>query len=43
MLHDENALRAASVVKPVNSETFILIDAGKDCLYGTDDDVTNFE
>jgi hypothetical protein len=42
-LHDESALRAASVVKPVNPETFILIDAGRDGLYSTDDDVANFE
>ena len=41
-LHDENALRAAGVVKPVNPETFLLIGAGEDGLYGTDDDITNF-
>jgi hypothetical protein len=31
------------VVKPCNPETFILIDAGKDGLYGTNDDITNFD
>lgn len=43
MLHDEGALRAAGVVKPVNPERFVLIHPGPDGLWGTDDDVTNFE
>lgn len=42
-LHSETAHKTAQRVRPVNAERFILITAGKDGLYGTDDDVTNFE
>jgi prepilin-type N-terminal cleavage/methylation domain-containing protein len=41
-LHDEEALRAAGVVKPHNPDTFILLDAGPDGLWGTNDDIANF-
>ncbi len=43
MLHNETALRAAGVVTPVKPETFVLIHPGPDALWGTDDDITNFE
>ncbi len=42
-LHNENALSTGNVVKPLNPDTFILISAGEDGIYGTDDDVTNFK
>jgi len=41
-LHNEQALKASGVVKPYNPETFILLDAGRDGLWGTDDDIGNF-
>ncbi len=43
MLHDETALSAAGVVKAVNAERFVLVHPGADGLYGTDDDIVNFE
>lgn len=36
-----SALRSSQIAKPV-TEKFILISAGKDGLYGTGDDITNF-
>jgi len=42
LLHDEDTLKAAGVVRPHNPDRFILIDAGRDGLYGTEDDLTNF-
>lgn len=42
-LHNENALSTGGVVKPLSPDTFILISAGEDGIYGTDDDVTNFK
>jgi hypothetical protein len=42
VLHDENALEAASTIKPVNPARYALIAPGRDGLYGTNDDVTNF-
>ena len=31
------------IVKPVNPDTFVLITAGSDGLFGTADDIANFE
>lgn len=42
-LHSENAMRSMDKLKPRNPETFILITAGKDGRFGTQDDVTNFK
>lgn len=42
-LHNHNAHESGNVIKPQNGETFILISAGPDGNYGTDDDVTNFK
>jgi len=41
--HSENAMRSMDKLKPRNPETFILITAGKDGRFGTQDDVTNFK
>lgn len=41
-LHSESTLRSTGVVKPHNPDTFILVIPGKDGLYGTDDDLANF-
>ncbi|MEP0844037.1 MAG: prepilin-type N-terminal cleavage/methylation domain-containing protein [Phycisphaerae bacterium] len=41
-LHEHRAHDAGSVIKPVKPETFVLISPGKDGLYGTNDDVNNF-
>ncbi len=43
MLHEENVLRAAGVVRPVNPERFVVIHPGADAIWGTDDDIANFE
>jgi len=32
-----------TVVRPFRADTYILISAGKDGLYGTKDDICNFE
>jgi len=42
-LHNETAHETAQRVRPVNAERFILITAGKDGVFGTADDVANFE
>lgn len=42
-LYNESALSTGTVIKPVNPDTFILISAGEDGIYGTDDDLTNFK
>lgn len=42
-LHDHAAHTAGEVVRPVKPEGFVLIGAGKDGLYGTTDDVNNFD
>ena len=42
-LHDSATLDSGQVVKPVKAEGFILLAPGKDGLYGTDDDVSNFD
>ncbi|HSW45884.1 MAG TPA: prepilin-type N-terminal cleavage/methylation domain-containing protein [Phycisphaerae bacterium] len=41
-LHDPNALSTSNIIKPMRPDSFVLITAGKDGLYGTDDDVNNF-
>jgi len=41
-LHDEQAYDTGGTIKPVNAEGFLLISAGKDAVFGTDDDITNF-
>jgi prepilin-type N-terminal cleavage/methylation domain-containing protein len=41
-LHNHSAHSTANVIRPVKSDGFILISAGKDGLYGTDDDINNF-
>ncbi len=40
-VHDENPHESGNILKAQLSETFLLISAGKDGIYGTDDDVTN--
>lgn len=40
-LHD-NGVLGLGVVRPHNPDSFVLITAGKDGLYGTADDITNF-
>ncbi|NLX14330.1 MAG: hypothetical protein GXY44_11845 [Phycisphaerales bacterium] len=44
-LHNESALNTSQglTLRPLNPETFILISAGEDGIFGTDDDVTNFK
>jgi hypothetical protein len=42
VLHSENARRLGKL-QARNPETFILITAGKDGRFGTQDDVTNFK
>lgn len=41
-LHSKKSLQDAGVVRPVNPERFILLSAGEDGVFGTEDDVTNF-
>jgi len=41
-LHSRTAHQAVDRLKPVNPETFVLIAAGRDGLFGTGDDITNF-
>lgn len=41
--HDHGTGQSAGRAKAVNEERFIMISAGKDQIFGTDDDVTNFE
>ena len=43
-LYNANALATSggATIRPMNPDTFILISAGKDGLYGTDDDINNF-
>lgn len=43
-LFNDNAFESSgrTVIRPVNPDRFILISAGKDGLYGTDDDINNF-
>lgn len=41
-LHDHQAHLSGTVVTPVKKESFLLISAGKDGIFGTDDDVNNF-
>ncbi len=40
-LHDANAGNMGLVVRPQNAERYVLVSAGRDGLYGTDDDVNN--
>ena len=42
-LHSHTAGQTGGVLKPVNPDKFILISAGNDGLFGTEDDVTNFK
>ncbi|MHC4443879.1 MAG: type II secretion system protein [Planctomycetota bacterium] len=42
-LHEHSAHETANLLKPVNPDRFVLITAGKDGIYGTDDDINNFE
>jgi len=41
--HEHRAHETGNVIKPVKPDSFVLISAGKDGLYGTDDDVNNFD
>lgn len=41
-LHAHSIHEGSEILKPVKADTFILISAGNDGLYGTEDDVTNF-
>jgi len=41
-LHNESACKSTMTIRPMNPDTFILISAGKDGTYGTDDDINNF-
>jgi prepilin-type N-terminal cleavage/methylation domain-containing protein len=41
--HNESAHEAAGTVRPYNPETFILLSAGADGIFGTEDDVSNFK
>jgi hypothetical protein len=41
-LHSENTHQAGNAATAVNPETFILLSAGKDGVFGTSDDVNNF-
>ncbi len=41
-LHDSSALNASGLIKAARPDTFVLISAGKDGVYGTDDDINNF-
>ena len=43
MLHSETAHEAADRVRAQNAERFILITAGRDGVFGTADDIANFE
>lgn len=40
-LHDERVSETGLVLKPSNPESFVLVSAGPDGIYGTDDDVNN--
>ena len=42
-IHDHSAGHAGNVLKPRNPERFIMMSAGPDGLYGTTDDVNNFQ
>jgi len=42
-LHNHSAGKAARIIKAMNPDRFILITAGKDGIYGTDDDINNFK
>jgi prepilin-type N-terminal cleavage/methylation domain-containing protein len=42
-LHSEGTHDTGNVIKPLNPETFLLISAGADGTYGTDDDVSNIK
>ena len=42
MILNEQVLSASGVKRPYRAGTFILISAGKDGIYGTSDDITNF-
>ena len=39
---NQQVLSASNVKRPYRAGTFILISAGKDGIYGTSDDITNF-
>ncbi len=41
-LHNESACKSTATIRPMNPDTGILISAGKDGVYGTDDDINNF-
>ena len=41
-LHNHNIHETSSLIQAYRKDTFILISAGKDGIYGTRDDVTNF-
>lgn len=42
-LHDGGAYKSTGKVKPVKAESYILLSAGPDGLFGTTDDVSNFK
>jgi type II secretory pathway pseudopilin PulG len=42
-LHSKSAHQTANRLRAVNAERFVLIAAGKDGLFGTSDDICNFE
>jgi len=42
-LHSHSAHKTSGRIRPYNAEKFILISAGKDGRFGTNDDITNFK
>ena len=43
-IHDHKSEQASvGSVKPVNPDTYLLISAGPDGIYGTNDDINNFQ
>jgi len=42
-LHDRSAWKTFRTIKPVRRDSFVLITAGKDQVFGTGDDITNFD
>lgn len=42
-LHDRAAWRTVNAIRPVRHDAFVLTTAGKDQVFGTGDDITNFD
>lgn len=42
-LHNHDVHQMSEQVKPINPETYILMSAGQDGIYGTEDDVANYK